>query len=282
MTTQPPVMLLPMQSSADAIVGMRDLVVAFDFDQCLSKVVYGDYTLTLMSAVCDFIQRMVGYFGARSIVLVSYSNRISEVYNRDIQPREGDQPLWLFEPKEGSVGFPAGRDNPAGVALLALRMHLMQRCELQDPSVPGMTESGVPGAAVLVDHDFVFSPEQAKNLIADVSGLPKYAHVDNEVMRVKTALSKGHGPAVKLQIAKQIRNRYPTASYLFIDDKWDNLEFHIEGPDADDRSSVFHLHSTKVATVFFRISGANSDSSVASKDKEPILPEYLNKKEWWA
>ena len=30
MTTQPPVMLLPMQSSADAIVGMRDLVVAFD------------------------------------------------------------------------------------------------------------------------------------------------------------------------------------------------------------------------------------------------------------
>ena len=57
------------------------LVIIWDYDQCLRKVVQGDYKDTLLSILAPFFEKYASHYNIKQIKLKSFSNRVSDEYN---------------------------------------------------------------------------------------------------------------------------------------------------------------------------------------------------------
>lgn len=205
------------------------LVIAWDYDQCLSKVVHGDYKEVLTSHMRSVLVNFIHDIQAPRVVLCSYSNRISNFYNKRVQPIEAGVP-----------------DNLTALGVFVENL----KYDLENVDVTSHQEYMINGDAVFQQ---IWNQEHPGEEFVP----------ENELKWHKTTAS---GTRLKENLYKEILEwTGPSGCVLFIDDKPENLEF-IESTD-NVKCYTLNMHATKVATYLSKglsLDGTNPVQSIKS------------------
>ena len=223
----------------------RTLFVAFDFDQCLDKIVSGDYMKNLLPFAVELVNTHAKNVKVDKVRFVTFSNRISDFYNDVVQPEKGRRP------------------NIEALEVFASAFQQVSTLTIEtDPNYP-------------LEGDSFF---------ADQLGL-SIANYEDEKLKQDRRFIAVHKEIASTTRAKEHMMESITRSsnmcdhFLFIDDKFKNLSTEYLNETYKRRTNVLHFHATKIASPLY----PNTASKLKESDKfaKFVIQNYLNVEDWF-
>lgn len=207
-------------TSADRTAIGQRLIIAWDYDQCLAKVVHGTYQEELTKHMTVVLTEFARSMSVTEIVLCSYSNRVSEFYNRNVQPIEDGAP-----------------DNFEALYVFG------QNLANDHTAVTYISEYMIDGDEAFRSIWRAQHPD-AEPFLCHSSG---ESYNSSEVKKWYGNATKGSsGVALKrLMYYATLQQASPGDIVLFIDDKSDNLSFIRSRDDVE--CYTLQMHATQVA-----------------------------------
>lgn len=232
------------------------LVVLFDYDQCLEKVLLQKSDLPAAPSLHRFVVRLIAEAAAKidtkTVVLLSYSNRVSRDYTVHIQPEKIDD----TGPEPTKIGI----------------AHLAYTLE---------TNLSSRGIKIEPRHGL---RDREKNDGYLVDGNAKFQAFGEDwrekKVEVKTALTKGKfGVDLKTELYITAKQDNPGAVFLVIDDKWRNLEEPMRYATLDTTDTiVVHLYGTQAANFLHK---TVNGKALLDADSDTFWNDVVNKEDWF-
>ena len=234
------------------------LVVLLDYDNCLKTVLKVQEDPTRYQVLFDLVARLV-YLAAKranakTVVLLSYSNRVSDDYNKHIQFKK-------------EVGVTPTKEAIDLVAAMLTEYPLFKTEGWSFEARHGLkakTENG----GYLIDGNKAF---------CDAYG-PEWRTKKTEI---KSDLSTGwFGRHLKALLYQAAKDDNQGSSLLVFDDKWTNLCMRTQS-DSPSTTWVVHLDAAKIYGTF------NYDKSRKQKtmgwlgNEEDLWTNVVGEENWW-
>ena len=220
----------------------KKLVVAWDFDQCLDKVVNGGYAVELGPFAKAVVLQYALHVGANVVELVSFSNRISDFYNDVVQPEKG----W----------------RPNIQALVKFATLIEDEC------------------TVTVNHDYQIDGDElfAKELGLTPAAY-NLEKANRTPAFIKKHTSFVASPVAKQLMMNNIVNNTSADHILFVDDKFDNLSLDSVPIQHLHKCKVLHFHASKIAVIYPATQKRLKEPKKFAKE---VLADSLGIQEWFA
>lgn len=224
----------------------KTLFVAFDFDQCLDKIVAGDYTKALLPFALHLVKTHANNIQVDKVKFVTFSNRISDFYNDFVQPNKGQRPnIRALE-----VFAEAFRD------VSNLQIYVDQEYTLDGDAFfagqMGLSSSEYETEKLKNDRSFILSHKQ----------MASTTHAKERMMEIIT------------------KNSNESDHFIFFDDKFNNLSTEHLQPIYKHRCDVIHFHASLIA------SGLNPETARKLKQPEIfaefVIDNFLNVEDWFS
>lgn len=221
----------------------KKLVVAWDFDQCLDKVVKGDYASRLGPFAKAIVLAYAEQTNAAVVELVSFSNRISDFYNDVVQPGKGERPNIK--------------------ALATFQALIKDECE------------------VTVDDEYQINGDELFARTFKLTGEAydlKKKEKTSDFIKLHTNFVKLPDAKNEMMISILNKKTTPTDHVLFLDDKFENLSLDHLPAELKKRCAVLHFHATSIATLSATKRSLDEPAAFAIN----VLANNLGKDGWFA
>lgn len=224
----------------------RTLFVAFDFDQCLDKIVSGDYTKNLLPFAVGLVDTHARDVKVDKVRFVTFSNRISDFYNDVVQPDKGHRP---------------------NIKALEVFASALQQV-----------------STLTIETDLNY-PLQGDGFFADQLGLSIANYEDEKLKQDRRFIAVHKEIASTTRAKEDMMERITRSSntcddhFLFIDDKFKNLSTEHLSDTYKRRINVLHFHATKIASPLY----PNTAFKLKEPEKfaKFVIQNYLNVEDWF-
>ena len=230
------------------------LVVLLDYDNCLKTVMNAWDNVQKYGWLINLVARLVHSAGVKAstkaVVLLSYSNRVSDDYNKFIQSKLGARPTI---------------DAINKFAQMLAEHDLFRESGWSFKPRHGRQDGAFDG--YLIDGNAAFKTKFDENW-------------KDKAEEVKTAISTTtFGRELKMMLYRAARaDNPPESPFLVFDDKWENLEAPLR--DSLLHTRVVHLDAGKLSGTF------NCDKSrkrtVEDWSPDDFWNKIVDKENWWA
>lgn len=237
------------------------LVVLLDYDNCLKTVLKVQEDPTRYQVLFDLVARLV-YLAAKrantkTVVLLSYSNRVSDDYNVHIQFKK-------------EVGMTPTKDAIGLVAAMLTKYPLFETEDWLFEARHGLKEKTEENGGYLIDGNKAFCDGYGTKWRTE-----KKAEIKND-------LSTGwFGRHLKALLYKAAKGDNQGSSLLVFDDKWTNLCMRTQSDSPPPTTWVVHLDAAKIYGTFTDNSRKRKVMDWLVGNEEDLWANVVGKENWW-